>query len=328
MFTRRRIVLALGAGALATPLASFAQQPSGNIPRIGLLWIQSSGPSQNIEAFREGMRALGYVDGKNISIDDRSLVENYDGLAIAADRLARERVSLIVTYGTTALQAAYKASPGIPIVMASAADPVKLGFAASLSKPRGNVTGITSINMELSGKRLEVLKDLVPSIRRVAVLLASGSPTEVNSLKNFELAARTLKLEARAVEVRNSDDIESAIAGISRKEVQAIAMVGSTLFTANRKQLVNAIERILMPAIYANSEFVEEGGLVSYGTNAGDQFRRLTIFVDKILKGTKPGDIPIEQPTTFELAVNLKTAKALGIKVPNSILVRATKLIK
>lgn len=194
MVTRRRFVLALGANALA-PAVSFAQQP--NIPRIGLLWIHSASISNYIDAFREGMRALGYVDGKNISIDDRSLVDGYDGLAPAADRLAREKVAVIVTFGSTALQVAHKAAPGIPIVMISGIDPVKLGVAASLSKPGGNVTGLSNISGDLSGKRLELIKEIAPRIRRVALLVYPGSAGEAIAVQNYEAAARALNLDCR-----------------------------------------------------------------------------------------------------------------------------------
>ena len=325
---RRRLLIALGAGALAAPLVSFAQQPSGNIPRIGLLWIHSAGSSHYTNAFREGMRALGYVEGKNISIDDRSLVDGYDDLPAAAGRLAREKVSVIVVYGATALLAAHKAAPGIPIVVFSGGDPVKLGLAASLSKPGGNVTGMSTVGAELSAKRLELLKEIAPRIRRLAVLLYPGSPGEVASLRTYEATARTLSLETRTVEIHNQGEIESVIAGIAKMDVQAIAVVGSTLLDANRKQVVAAIGTIHMPAIYSRGEYVESGGLIAYGPNFVDHFRRAAVFVDKILKGTKPGDIPIEQPTKFELVLNMKTAKALGIKIPNSILVRADKVIE
>ena len=325
MITRRNLVIVLGAGALA-PASVFGQQPGG-IPRIGLLWIHSGGSSQYIDAFREGMRTLGYVEGKNISIDDRSLVDGYDGLAAAAGQLTREKVSVIVTYGGTALQTAHKVAPGIPIVMILGGDPMKLGVAASLSRPGGHATGLFLINTELSGKRLELIKEIAPRVRRVAVLLYPGNPSEVNALRSSEAAARTLSMEVLPIEIRTRGEIDSAIAGITKTGVQAVALIASTLFISNHKQVVAAIGRIRMPAIYTNSDFVESGGLISYGTNVADQFRRAAVYVDKILKGTKPGDIPIEQPMTFEMVVNMKTAKALGIKIPNSILVRATKLI-
>lgn len=297
------------------------------MPRIGLLWLDTEKPSTFVAAFREGLRAQGYVEGKNIRLDDRSLVDRYERLPEAAGRLVRENVDVIICYGSTATQVAKKATSTIPIVTASSLDPVKLGWAESLSKPGGNVTGLTLISQDLAAKRVELLKEIVPGMRRLAVILSPDSAGEIVSLKNAEAAARALSLEARPVEVRSPDDIGPAIAGITRMNVQAISVVGSSLFIANRKQLVAAIEKIRLPAIFANNEFPLAGGLLSYATNQSDNFRRAAIFVDKILKGTKPGDIPIEQPTRIELVVNLKTAKALGIKIPQSVLVRADKVI-
>ncbi len=325
--TRRRLLLALGASALTAPLASFAQQ-SGSMPRIGLLWIETDSPSQFAAALREGLRALGYVEGKNIRIDDRSLVDRYELLPEAAGRLVSQKVDVIVCYGSTATQAASNATSTIPIVMVSGLDPVKLGVAASLSRPGRNVTGLTFLGPDLSGKRLELLKEIIPGMRRLAVIHSSGSPSGVASLKNHESAAQVLNLEVRRVEVGTVGDIGPAIAGIARMNVQAISVVGSTLLTANCKQVVAAIEKVRLPAIYANSEFPLAGGLLSYATNHFDSFRRAATYVDKILKGTKPGDIPIEQPTRFELVINMKTAKALGIKIPNTIMVRAEKVIE
>jgi putative ABC transport system substrate-binding protein len=309
------------------PAPVFSQQP-GSVPRIGLLWIDSGGSSNYVDAFREGLRAQGYVEGKNISIDDRSLVDGYDGLAAAAGRLAREKVSVIVTYGGTASQAAHKAAPGIPIVMVSGGDPIKLGLVASLSRPGGNVTGTTFLSADLSGKRLELLREIVPRIRRLAVILYPGSSAETEALKQYEAAARALNLEARAVEIRHPGEIDAAIAGIARMDVQAIAVVGSSLFTANRKQVAAAIGRIRIPAVYVNGDFVESGGLIAYGPNYVDQFRRAAVYVGKILKGTKPGDLPIEQPTRLEMVINMKTAKALGLTIPQTILVRADRVIE
>jgi putative ABC transport system substrate-binding protein len=330
MNNRRKLLLALGAGALAAPFASFASfaQQSRNILRIGLLWIKGDGSSQYVAAFREGLGTLGYVEDKNVRIDDRSLVDRYERLPEAAGRLVSQKVDVIVCYGATAMQAASKATSTIPIVVVSGGDPVKLGVAASLSRPGGNVTGLTSISQELSGKRLELLTEMVPGMRRLAVILYPGSPAEVASLKSYEVSARALNLEVRPVEVRAPGEIAPAIAGISRMDVQAIAVVGSTLLSANTKQVVAAIKKVRLPAIYANSDFPQAGGLLAYAPNLSVGFRRAATYVDKILKGAKPGDIPIEQPTIFELVVNMKTAKALSIKIPNSILLRADKVIE
>jgi putative ABC transport system substrate-binding protein len=327
MNNRRKLLVVLGAGAFTVPLVSFAQQ-SGTIPRIGLLWIDTDSSSQYVAAFREGLHAEGYIEGKNIRIDDRSLVDRYELLPEAAGRLVSQKVDVIVCYGATAIQTASKATSTIPIVMVLGGDPVKFGVAASLSRPGGNVTGTSSITQELSGKRLQLLKEIVPRIRRLAVILYPESTAEVTALRNYEAAARALNLEVRPVEVRTPGEIGPAISGIARMDVQAIAVVGSTLLTANRERVVAAVEKIRLPVIYANSDFPHAGGLLAYSTNNSDGFWRAATYVDKILKGAKPGDIPIEQPTVFELVINMKTAKVLGIKIPNSIMVQATKVIE
>jgi putative ABC transport system substrate-binding protein len=212
--------------------------------------------------------------------------------------------------------------------MVSSGDPVKLGVAASLSKPGGNVTGTSSISQELSGKRLELLKEVVPGLRRLAVILYPDSAAEARALKSYEAAARALNIEVRTVEIRTTGDIGRVIADITQMNVQAIAAVGSTLLTANSKQVVAAVERIRIPAIYANLDFARSGGLMAYAPNLSDHFLRAATYVDKIFKGAKPGDLPIEQPTRVELVINLKTAKALGVAIPRSLTLRADELIQ
>ena len=326
--TRRAFLIALGAGVLAAPLASFAQQQPVKVPRIGLLWISSGSESSYLKPFREGLRVQGYVEGKNIHIEDRFLVDRYDRLPEAAGKLVSQKVDVIVSYGATATHAARKATSTIPIIMLGGGDPVKLGLVASLSKPGRNVTGITFFGYELSAKRLELLKDTVPGIRRVGVLLNPESGGGVLGFRNIEAAARVLNLELQPVEIRVPSEIDTVISGVARRDVKALVVVGSTMFVANRKQVVTAIAKIRLPAIYASNDYTDVGGLLSYGPSLPDQFRRAATYVDKILKGAKPGDLPVEQPTKFELVVNLKTAKALGIKIPDVILLRADKLIE
>jgi putative ABC transport system substrate-binding protein len=326
MNKRRQLIVALGAGALACPTRILAQSP-GNIPRVGLLWIDAGGASPYVAALREGLRARGYVDGKNIRIDDRTLVDRYELIPDAAERLVSDKVDVIVCYGATAIQAASKSTSTIPIVMVLSGDPVKLGVVASLSRPGGNVTGTSSISQELSGKRLELLKQVVPGLRRVAVLLYPESVAEVRSLRNYEAAGRALNLEILPVDVRAPADIGPAIAGISRLGVQAIALVGSTLLTANSKQVVDAVAAIHLPAIYANVKFALSGGLMAYAADITEGFHYAATYVDKILKGAKPGELAIEQPTKVELVINTTAANALGLTIPQSLLLRADKLI-
>jgi ABC-type uncharacterized transport system substrate-binding protein len=316
--------------AAAFPFAStfvFAQQPA-RVPQIGLLWIHSEDFSRYIQVLREGLRALGHVEGKTFRIDDRSLVNSYEGLSEAAGRLVSQKVDVIVTWGSTAAQTVHKATSTVPIVAVGGGDWVKLGLVASLSRPGGNLTGLATLPVDISAKRLELLSEIVPALRRVAVVLYSGSASEIAALKEVEAAARTLNLETRTVDVRSPGDIEPAIAGIGKMNVQAVLVVASTMLQANHKQVVASIAKIRLPAIYHRGDFVEPGGLISYGVNLADQFRRAAVFVDKILKGARPGDLPVEQSARFELIVNLRTAKALGITIPQSILVRADRVIE
>ena len=323
---RRQVLIA--AWAFAVIDSPVLAQKSVAIPRIGLLWIESGSDSTVRTAFREGLRAQGYVDGKNIQIDTQSLVDRYDRLPEAAERLVNKKVDVIVSYGSTATLAASKATSTIPIVVVMGNDPVKMGVVASLSKPGGNVTGVTFISRELNGKRLEILKEVVPRIRRIGVLFNPTSATEGTSVITWEAAARTLNIEVQRVEIRSQNEIDSIISDVTRQRVEALAVVSSTMFVANRKQIVTAIAKTRLPAIYGSPADTDAGGLVSYGPNVVDGFHRAAGYVDKILKGAQPANLPFEQPTKFELAVNLKTAKALGIAIPQSILLRADKVIQ
>jgi ABC-type uncharacterized transport system substrate-binding protein len=323
---RRNLLIATW--VLATvPFLVFAQRPVVR-PRVGLLWIESGRDSIVLTAFREGLRAQGYVDGKNIEINTQSLVDRYDRLAEAADKLVNQKVDIIVSYGSTATLAATKATSTIPIVMVAGGDPVKLGVVATLSKPGGNVTGVTFLSLELVGKRLQILKEAVPGIRRVGVLLNPASATESTNFAGWEAAARALNMEVQRVEIRVPTEIDSVIAGVTRQRVEALGVVTSTMFIANRKQIVTAIARSLLPAIYGSADDTDAGGLISYGPNWSDGFHSAAGFVARILKGARPAEMPFEQPTRFELAVNLKAAKAIGITIPPSILQRADKVIE
>jgi len=298
------------------------------MPRVGLLWIESGADSKILTAFREGLSAQGYTDGKNIRIEKQFLVDRYDRLAGSADSLVKSKVDVVVCYGATATLAASKATSTIPIVMVTGSDPVKLGVVASFSRPGGNVAGVTFLSAELHGKRLEILKEVVPRIRRVGVVFNPESATEVKSFLEWEAAARTLNMEAQRVEIRLQGDIDRVISDASRQRRDALTVAASTMFVANRKQILTAVAKTRLPAIYGSAEDADAGGLMSYGPNVPDGFRRAAGYVAKILKGAKPADLPFEQPTRFQLTVNLKTAKGIGIAFPQSILLRADQVIK
>jgi len=299
-----------------------------SMPRIGLLWIESGGDANLVDAFREGLSTHGFSDGRNIRIEKHFLVDRYDRLTASAESLVKSKVDVVVSYGATAALAASKATSTIPIVILTGSDPVKLGLVASLSRPGGNATGVTFLSAALHGKRLEILKTVVPGIRRVGEVFNPDSATEAKSFLDWEAAARALNLEAQRVEIRLQSDIDRVIAELPRQRLDALAVAASTMFVANRRQIVAAIAKTRLPAIYASVEDAEAGGLVSYGPDVRDGFRRAAGYVAKILKGARPGDLPFEQAARFQLAVNLKTAKELGIVVPQSILLRADTRIE
>lgn len=322
--TRRAFLIAAGA-IVAMPLLVQAQQRA-EMPWVALLWLGSSAPSPLLEAFREGLRDHGYIDGQNIHIEDRSSVDRYERLPKVAEELIRLKVNVIVTFGATATQAASRATTTIPIVMVAGIDPVEMGIAATLSRPGGNVTGLTMLNQELVAKRLELLKEAIPGLRRVAVLLNPSSRGEVDSLSRAKMAAKSLNLQVQAQEVRIPSDFEAAFTAIARGGAGALCPVPSTMLNAYRHKVVRLAAKHRLPALFPESSFVEMGGLFSYGASITDTFRRAASYVDKILKGAKPGDLPIEQPTKFELVINANTAKTLGIKFPQSILLHADKV--
>jgi putative ABC transport system substrate-binding protein len=319
------VLAILATGAVSAAFVASAQQKTH---RIGLLWIGREGMVSYLAILRESLRTLGYIEGRNLVLDERFLVDGYERLPEAAAKLADSKPELIITYGGTAVLAARKATATIPILMASGGDPVKMGLATSLSRPGGNVTGVTFISPELSGKRLELLRELVPDLRRVAVILYSQSQSERQSLKNFESAAKILGVEMQPVDVSSADKIAPAIASVAMMKVGAIMVISSSLFTTNRKLFADEVAKIKLPAIYGNTDFVDVGGLIAYAPKFSDGLRRLAIYADKILKGARPGELPIEQPTGFELAVNVKAANAQGIAIPRSLLLRADRVIE
>ena len=321
---RRRLLLC--ASALATIPFARAQRPVA-VPRVALLWIDT-GNANLPSAFRDGLRAQGYVDGKNVRIVSQYLVDRYQRLPDAAALMVKQGTDVIVTYGGTATLAASKATSTIPIVMVTSNDPVKLGVIASLSKPGGNVTGITFLAQDLIGKRLQILKEVAPRVRRIGVLVNPESSSEMKNIAGWQAAGRALNVDLQLVEVRTPADIDAVMASTVKKGVGAFVVLASSFFTANRERVVSAVAKARLPALYGSPDEADAGGLISYGPNLTEGFQRAAGYVDKILKGAKPADLPVEQPTRFELVVNLKTAKEQGIAIPAPVLLRADRVIE
>jgi len=326
--TRRSFIrrVAICFALAVAPLLAKAQQVA-TAPRIGVLSpFAPSDAARWHEAFRQGLRELGWIEGKNIRIEYRYAEGPADLPALAAE-LVRLKVDVIVTSATGTLPAK-EATRTIPIVMASNADPVVMGMVGSLARPGGNVTGLSQISSELAGKRLELLKEMVPNLFRVAVMWNPGGRGSTVNWQEMQPPARSLGLELHPLETRNPSDFDRAFADASRAHVGGLAIMPSPLFAGNLRRLADLAIKSRLPAIFNLREFVEAGGLVAYGPNRTDEFRRAATYVDKILKGARPGDLPVEQPTKFELVINLKTAKALGVTVPQSLLSRADELIQ
>jgi len=310
------------------PLAE-AQQPA-KIPRIGNLFGASpSSYATRTEAFRQGLRALGYVEGKNIFIEYRYAEGKLDRLPALAAELVRLKVDIIVTAGPLPTRAAKEATTSIPIVMTNDPDPVGTGFVASLARPGGNITGLTTLAPELSGKRLEILKETVPRLSRVAVFGTSTRPEHAQVLKEVELAAAALKLKLQYLDVLEPKDIETAFRAAGKGRAGAVLwLVAGGIASAHRTAIVDLAVKNRLPVMYGDGRYVEAGGLMFYGVNVLDLDRRAAAYVDKILKGRTPADLPVEQPMKFEFIINLKAAKQIGLTIPPNVLVRADKVIK
>jgi len=320
--------LALGAMLLALSVPVEAQQPT-KVPRIGYLdAVSLSVNAAPVEAFRQGLRTLGYVEGKNIFIEWRSADGKLDRLPALAAELVHLKVDIIVTGGRSATRADKEATSTIPIVMAQDPDPVGTGFVASLAQPGGNITGLSNLRPELSGKRLELMKEIVAKLARLAVLGTSSVPGNAQSLKEMELGASAVRVQLQYLDVLGPKEIETVFRAASKGRADAVLVLGSPFLLSHRIQVVDLALKSQLPAIYYSTEFVEDGGLMSYGVNINDLFRRAATYVDKILKGTKPADLSVEQPTKYELVINLKTAKQIGLTIPQSVLYRADRVIK
>ena len=298
------------------------------MPRIGFFGVDSPESSPLLKAFQEGLRERGYSEGGNIRLEIRSTGDRSGRPSEIAGELVRLKADVIVAYGSTAAEAASKATKTIPIVMIAVGDPVRLGLAASLRRPGGNMTGVTTLQAELVAKRLQLLKEAVPKASRVAVLVNTANPAHPMIFKTMEGAAPALHLTVHLLEARTRTEIESAFAAMSRERIDSLVVLADSLFVAERARIADLALKNRLPANFAYMADAEAGGLMAYGPSLPGLFHRAATYVDRILKGAKPGDLPIEQPTTFELVVNMKTAKALGIKFPNEILVQATKVIE
>ena len=322
------ICLAHSAVLFALSLSAEAQQPT-KIPRIGFLAGNSlSSLAARVEAFRQGLRELGYVEGKNIVIEWRYAEGKADRLPSLAAELVRLKVDIIVTAGPAVTRPVKEATTTIPIVMAQDPDPVGSGFVASLAQPGGNITGLSSLALELSGKQLELLKESIPKLSRVAVFGNSTRPGNAQALREIEIAAKAFGVKLQYLDVLSSKDIESAFRAASKGRAGAVLMLGNPVATSQRAQITDLAVKNRLPAIYDRPEFVEDGGLMTYSVSQNDLFRRAATYVDKIFKGRTPADLPVEQPMKFEFIINLKAAKQIGLTIPPNVLVRANKVIK
>jgi len=317
------IVMLTGCGAAAE-----AQQ-SGKVPRVGFLAAASpSLISARMEAFRQGLKERGYIEGKNIALEYRWAEGKLDRLPHLAAELVRLKVDVIVTAGPAATRPAKEATTTIPIVMAFDSDPVGSGLVASLARPGGNITGLSILAPEISGKQLELLKETVPGLSRVAILGDPNEPGNAQALRETERAAKALGLQIKHLNVQGAKDFETAFQAAKKGGADGILVLISPAATFHRAQIADLAAKSRLPAIHVNLELVEAGGLIGYGASITDSFRRAATFVDKILKGAKPADLPVEQPTKFELVINLRAAKQIGLTIPPNVLARATRVIE
>jgi ABC-type uncharacterized transport system substrate-binding protein len=322
---QRILAVTLCVMLFALCVSAEAQQPK-KVPLVGILTPDPVSARINLfEAFKKGLREVGYVEGQNIGIEVRSAEGKRDRLPTVASELVRLKVDVILTSTTPAIQAAKQATTTIPIVAIST-DPVGTGLVASLARPGGNITGLSLLGPEINGKQLELLKETLPKVKRVAFLGATSGAFTLR-FKEVEIAGRELGLQTQSVEVRSPNELERALESATREQAGAL-IVTSSIGNAYRRQIVDFAAKNQLPAIYDESESVEAGGLMSYGANLPDLFRRAATYVDKILKGRKPSDFPVEQPTKFEFVINLKAAKQIGLTIPPNVLARADRVIK
>src|SRR5438093_1518986 len=329
MIKKTVVALAVALVLILTLVTRNEAQQAKKVWRIGFLAATSpSVEAVRIEAFRQGLHELGYVEGENIVIEWRWAEGKFDRLPELAAELVRLNVEVIVTGGSTSSGAAKKVTTTVPIVMAQVNDPVGNGFVASLARPGGNMTGLSTLYPEISGKRLELLKEIVPKLSRVAIFGDSTNPGNAQSLRETELAAAAFGVQLQYLDVPGPKDIETAFRAASKGRADAVLVLGGPVVQSHRTQIVDLAAKSRLPATYNVPEFVEDGGLMSYGVSVNDLYRRAATYVDKILKGAKPADLPVEQPTKFEFIINLKAAKQIGVTIPPNVLARADKVIK
>ena len=327
---RRTFMHAFAGGLVIAPFAAEAQQ-AAKVARIGYLGTNRATAPGMVDAFLQGLRDLGYVEGRNLVIQYRDAEGKLERLPALAAELVALKVDVIVAATTPGALAAKQATRTIPIVFAVSSDPVTEGLVTSLARPGGNVTGLATLSTELFGKRLEMLKQAVPGVDRVAILWQPGAApeqTENDMLKGAEVAAKALGMRLQVVAARGPDNFDSAFSEMTKARASALIMGVGNMFFSERRRLVDLAAKNRLPAVYGLREVVDVGGLMSYGPNQADLFRRAATYVDKILKGAKPGDLPVEQPTKFELVINLKTAKSLGLTIPQTVLLRADSVIE
>ena len=326
MMDRRRFVTGLGL-ILATPVAAAAQQ-AGKIYRVGFLWDSPAVWPNVLEAFRQGLRDLGWVEGQNIVVEYRWAEGRFDRLPALVEELVRLKVDLIVAPASIYTEAAKRATSTIPIVFASHADPVNTGHVASLARPGANITGLTVVMSETMAKSLDLLKEAIPGLTRVAVIWDPATPSHGPALKAVEVTGQALGLRLQTLAVRSATEFDSAFSAIVQERAGAVLVLATPLFIGRAKRLAELALTHRLPTMFGPREHVEAGGLLSYSPDRADLYRRAATYVDKILKGAKPADLPVQQATKFELVVNLKTAKALGVTIPRSLLARADEVIE
>ena len=325
---RREFITLLGAAAAARPLAARAQQP-GKVWRVGLLeTISPALNTANFDALRKGLQELGYVEGRNLVFDYRSAEGRGERYPELAAELVRRNVDVIVTRGTPAVLAAKNATATVPVVMAASGDPLRTGVVAGLARPGGNVTGLSAFTLELLVKRIEILREAVPGLTRIGYLHNMSNPVAPQQWDELNSASPALGIELQLLDVRKLEDIEHAFAAAVAKRAHAVVVGNDTVTHVNRRHVVDLAARHRLPAMYLSRELVDVGGLMTYGVSYPDLYRRAATFVDKIFRGAKPSELPIEQPTKFELVVNLRTAKALGLIISESFLLRADEVIE